>query len=81
MILLTNDQAKQLDDIAINKYKISSSVLMGNAGHYIAIEAISLLKNIIDPTIFIICGKGNNGGDGFVAASILYEKGYRVNLH
>ena len=37
MILLTNDQAKQLDDIAINKYKISSSVLMENAGHYIAI--------------------------------------------
>ena len=81
MILLTNDQAKQLDEIAINKYKISSSVLMENAGHYIAIEAISLLKNITDPTIFIICGKGNNGGDGFVAASILYDKGYRVNLH
>ena len=56
MKLLTNDQSKQLDDIAINNFKITSSTLMENAGHCVSIEAISLLKGISDPTIFIICG-------------------------
>ena len=50
---------------------------MENAGHCVADVAISLLKKSTNPEILVICGKGNNGGDGFVAASILYDNNYR----
>ena len=43
---------------------------MKNAGRCVYDVAISLLKKVHNPEILVLCGKGNNGGDGFVAASI-----------
>lgn len=53
---------------------ISGIFLMGNAGRAIAEEVKSLYINQLsqDP-VLIICGKGNNGGDGFAAAQFLHE--------
>ena len=81
MKLLTNVQAKRLDKIALNKHSRTGNSLMENAGRCVSNLAISLLKKVQNPEILVICGKGNNGGDGFVAASILKENNYNVSIH
>jgi len=81
MKLLTNLQAKRLDRIALKKHSRTGHSLMKNAGSCVADHAISLLKKVQNPEILVICGKGNNGGDGFAAASILKENNYNVSIH
>ena len=81
MKLLTTVQAKRLDSIGLKKYSKTGSSLMKNAGYFVSEQAKFLLKNIQNPDILIICGKGNNGGDGFAAASILKENDYSVKIH
>lgn len=78
MRLLTSEQARLLDRISMDEHGIPGIDLMGAAGGAIASEAISMLAEIHDPRIIILCGKGNNGGDGFAAAVILTE--YNVHL-
>lgn len=81
MKLLTNIQAKRLDSLALKKYSKTGLSLMKNAGRCVSDLAISLLKKVQNPEILIICGKGNNGGDGFAAASILKDHNYNVKIH
>lgn len=75
---ITSQQIQRLDSIAINQYKIDSLFLMENAGRSVADEVVSILKNKKIKKIAIICGKGNNGGDGFVAARYLINQGFEV---
>ena len=66
-----------LDQNALH-YGIDLSELMDNAGAGIADY---ICQNFKDKTrIAFACGNGNNGGDGFVASSILLEKGFEVNI-
>ena len=81
MKLLTTIQAKSLDSIALKKYNKTGTSLMKNAGHCVSEQARSLLQKIQSPEILIICGKGNNGGDGFAAASILKDNDYSIKIH
>jgi len=53
-------------------------VLMERAGRAIAHVAGTMAP--VGGRIFIVCGPGNNGGDGFVAARILLGRGFRVSL-
>ena len=68
MKLLTQKQARELDLVAMEEYKIKGIQLMGSAGLAIANLAVKKTGDIHDPIIVILCGKGNNGGDGFAAA-------------
>src|SRR5690606_22728975 len=52
--------------------------LMESAGKAIAEAAEKLVRKA--SRIAIICGPGNNGGDGFVAARILQRRGYEVRV-
>ena len=65
MILITKEQARKLDQIAIDDHKILATTLMQNAGKNIATFVQSELIKTHNPKIGIVCGKGNNGGDGF----------------
>ena len=78
MKLLTQKQAQELDLVAMEEYKIKGIQLMGSAGLAIANLAVKKTGDIHDPIIVILCGKGNNGGDGFAAALELDKKGIKV---
>ena len=64
--LLTAKTAKKIDTKAKDILGVSTLVLMENAGRRVMEEAIKILKD--KKSLAIFCGKGNNGGDGFVAA-------------
>ena len=66
----------QVLDCNANHYGIDLSDLMDNAGLSIA-DYISNNYNL-DKKISIVCGRGNNGGDGYVASYILSERGFEV---
>ncbi|MFQ6605189.1 MAG: NAD(P)H-hydrate dehydratase [Fidelibacterota bacterium] len=74
MRLLTQNQARQLDRLAMEEEKIPGVDLMYRAGLAVAEEIKKLLTQTCsqDP-VCIVCGKGNNGGDGFAAATFLQE--------
>src|SRR5262245_30267749 len=63
---LTRDEVRELDRRAINDFGVPGIVLMENAGRGCAELLMRLNPNRM-PTV-ILCGPGNNGGDGFVIA-------------
>lgn len=80
MRLLSRDEIRQADAIAINDFGIPSIVLMENAGRELALEAGKMLEELAGNKVVIVCGGGNNGGDGFVAARHLHNMGYGVRI-
>ena len=74
------DEMRELDRTAIEDYAIPGVLLMENAGRNVAEEVMSVLRNSSNKNVAIICGKGNNGGDGFVIARHLYNNGFDVKL-
>ncbi len=74
--LVTAAQMKQCDDYTIRNTGIPSMVLMERAALAVADE---MEKEKLDMTsVLVICGSGNNGGDGFAIARLLDERGIRV---
>jgi hydroxyethylthiazole kinase-like uncharacterized protein yjeF len=75
---LTGEAARSLDRKVSGKFGISTLVLMENAGSSVAGEALSSLKT--KKRLAIFCGKGNNGGDGLVAARHLSAQGIKPDI-
>ncbi|MCR4437706.1 MAG: NAD(P)H-hydrate dehydratase [bacterium] len=78
--VLTARQMAECDRRAIQEYGIPGVVLMENAGRGVAELAGELLGNVAEKQVAIFCGKGNNGGDGYVVARHLANRGARVRL-
>jgi NAD(P)H-hydrate epimerase len=75
--VLTRAQVRRVDQLAIERYSMSGLVLMENAGRGVVDVLLQL-----DPaprSVAILCGKGNNAGDGFVIARHLNIRGIRVS--
>lgn len=77
---LTRDQVRELDRIAIEEYGIPGVVLMENAGRACTEAAVEMLGVPSDRRVLVVCGKGNNGGDGFVVARDLANLGTGVRI-
>ena len=80
MYLLTAEEMQKLDRKAINELGIPGVVLMENAGLQVVEEIYRLIGDPKGKTVTIICGKGNNGGDGFVVARHLLNSGAEVKV-
>lgn len=80
MKLATAMQMKEIDHLAIEKYYMPGVALMENAGAAVARETEQLLGGLADRKICIFCGRGNNGGDGFVAARHLANSNAKVKV-
>src|SRR5262249_4134340 len=76
---LTRDEVRELDHRAITGFGVPGVVLMENAGRGCA-ELLMRLNPERKPTA-ILCGPGNNGGDGFVIARHLDNRAWPVNVH
>lgn len=81
MRLLSSDEMKQVEQYTA-KYGLSYQRMMENAGAACArnIRNIVENENVSRRNAVIVCGKGNNGGDGFVVARKLSENGYNVSV-
>ncbi len=75
--LLTAEEMGRADRLTIQD-GIKGAVLMENAGRAVADEVSRRFPDA--ETVMVLCGPGNNGGDGFVAARHLRERGYKVRL-
>lgn len=71
-------QAKEFDIQAQRKFGMPVLLLMENSGRAVAEEARESIEN--KKKISVICGKGNNGGDGFVAARHLLSYGFDIEI-
>ncbi len=77
---VTVKQMQAIDRRAIDKTGIPSLVLMENAGRGVAQAVRASLKGRARPRVAVVCGLGNNAGDGFVAARHLLNAGVRTEI-
>ncbi len=75
---MTRDEVRAFDSWAINVLGIPGVVLMENAGKNCADVILERLEDSEAATVLIICGTGNNGGDGYVIARHLLNAGVAV---
>jgi ADP-dependent NAD(P)H-hydrate dehydratase / NAD(P)H-hydrate epimerase len=75
--LLTSAESSEADRLAAVA-GVSSQSLMETAGSAVAAEALAMLGS--KRRVAVLCGPGNNGGDGFVAARLLEEQGCEITV-
>lgn len=77
-IVLSRDQVRRVDQLAVERYGMTGLVLMENAGR----NAAEIIDRTYGPRAraVIFCGTGNNGGDGCVIARHLVNRGWTVRL-
>jgi len=84
----TVEQIRDMDRRASEEYCMPSAVLMENAGRITAEETLLWFRDNIarahaelSPKVSVVCGSGNNAGDGFVAARYLHNWGANVTVY
>jgi NAD(P)H-hydrate epimerase len=80
MFLVTANQIQDMDRKTIESFGIPGLVLMENAGSGAFDVLLKKFINIQTNKIAVLAGRGNNGGDGFVIARYLMEKGIHVTI-
>jgi hydroxyethylthiazole kinase-like uncharacterized protein yjeF len=78
MKIVTAAEMREIDRATSERFGVPSLTLMENAGTAVAEFAVSQFPAA--KRITVLCGKGNNGGDGFVAARKLHESGKDVRV-
>ncbi len=80
MILLTAQEMQAVDAFAIERMGIPSRLLMENAGRKVAEVICEHFSQAMQKGVLVVCGPGNNGGDGFVAARYLVQASVAVQI-
>ena len=81
MYLVTAVEMRDMDRLAIESHGIPGLVLMESAGKGAARVLLAQFADHLKAGVGIICGKGNNGGDGFVMARYLADHRIRVTVY
>lgn len=71
--VVTAAEMREMDRVTIEEIGIPGAVLMEHAGRAVADEVLTMVR--AGARVAVVCGSGNNGGDGFVAARWLRERG------
>ena len=80
MEIVNTEDMRKMDAEAIHEYGIPGIILMEHA----AMAVMDYIREHVakDSRIMILCGPGNNGGDGFALARLMVEEGYsHVRIH
>ncbi len=80
MRILTAAQMREADRYTIDEIGIPSLVLMENAGRQVVAAIESTYEAKLDGRVAVLCGRGNNGGDGFVVARTLLQHGIDTSV-
>src|SRR5215813_6571422 len=80
MFLLTAAESRELDRLSQTKYGIDSYSLMTRAGEAVAERTVAAYPEAVREQVLVVAGKGNNGGDGLVAARRMLQGGVRVRV-
>jgi NAD(P)H-hydrate epimerase len=80
MKILTGSQMREVDLLTTQRFGIPSLLLMENAGSGVVREMERHFGSLKGERIAVLCGKGNNGGDGFVVARHLSMHGYQPQV-
>ena len=81
MRILTTAQMRDADRRTIDEVGILSAVLMETAGRQVVAAMEGHLPALVDHRVAVVCGKGNNGGDGFVVARVLEARGIETRVY
>ena len=74
---LTRAQSRRYDELAIKQFGMPSIVLMENAAR----NCVEVMRKLgVGGAVLVVCGRGNNGGDGFAIARHLDLLGYTVQV-
>src|SRR5256714_12033056 len=80
MRVLTAAQMREADRRTIEDVGIPSLVLMENAGRQVVAALEAMHSDLLERQVAVLCGRGNNGGDGFVVARTLAQRGVEVSV-
>jgi len=80
MEILTAERMRRVDARAIGEHRIPGLVLMESAGRGVAEALAEEIPDLVSRRVVVFCGKGNNGGDGLVAARHLRRLGVSVRV-
>lgn len=78
MRILTAEQMREADRVTIQEIGLPSLVLMENAGRQVVTAMEGLITDVDEQQVAVLAGPGNNGGDGFVVARTLRQRGVPV---
>ena len=80
MKALTAAEMREVDRLTTERYGIPSLQLMENAGKHVADAVLREFSPRLPKRVAVLCGKGNNGGDGLVAARLLLGKVAQIRV-
>ncbi len=80
MRILNSAQMREADRRATSDIGIASIVLMENAGRQVVAAMESVFPDLATRRVVVLCGRGSNGGDGFVIARTLAQRGIEVSV-
>ena len=80
MRILNAAQMREADRFTIEEIGIPSLVLMENAGRQVVAAMEAAFESRLNGRVAVLCGRGNNGGDGFVVARTLLQRGVDASV-